>query len=73
VATVPAGENEFVFSGSDGVPGWPYYVLASTNLALPVSQWPVVATNTFDAAGNFNFTSFPWTNSPDRFFLLEMP
>ena len=73
VAAVPAGGTGLALSGSNGVPGWPYYVLASTNLALPVSQWPVAATNAFDADGNFNFTSSQWTNSPGRFFILQMP
>ena len=39
------------------LPGWPYCVLASTNLALPASQWLSVATNSFDANGNFDFTN----------------
>ena len=34
-----------------------YYVLASTNATLPFNQWTRIATNTFDASGNFSFTN----------------
>ncbi len=73
VMTALSGRNNLAFSGSNGVPGWTYQVLASTNLALPVSQWPVVATNTFDVGGDFNFTNLNWTNLPQQYFLLRVP
>jgi hypothetical protein len=73
VAVTPAGVNGLIFNGGNGAPGWPYYVLASTNLALPASQWLSVATNSFDANGNFNFTSSVDPNAPQQFYLLETP
>jgi autotransporter-associated beta strand protein len=48
--------GQVLLSGSGGNPGGTYYVLSSTNVALPSSQWTVVATNQFDAAGNFSFS-----------------
>jgi hypothetical protein len=72
VASAPAGGNNFTFSGGNGIPGWAYSVLASRNLALPVSQWPVVATNLFDADGNFSFTNGPGLNAPRQFYLLKL-
>jgi hypothetical protein len=47
-------------------------VLASTNLALPVANWPVVSTNAFDASGNFNFTNPPSPNAPQAFYILRL-
>ncbi len=41
-------------SGAGGSAGATYYVIGSTNLALPLSQWTVLSTNTFDGSGNFN-------------------
>ena len=64
-----SGSN-LVFSGSNGIPFRQYYVLASTNLALPLANWPVVSTNAFDAGGNFNFTSSP--NAPQTFYILRL-
>ena len=46
--------TNFVISGSGGIPGGNYYVLAATNLATPV--WMAIGTNAFDASGNFSIT-----------------
>jgi hypothetical protein len=64
--------NSFVLSGTDGVPGWPYYVLASTNIALAINQWQRTATNVFDSAGNFQFTNNLDPNAPQQFFRLQL-
>jgi hypothetical protein len=64
--------GNLVFSGTSGVPGWTYYVLASTNMASPLSQWQRIATNPFDGNGNFNFTNPPDPNAPQTFFLLKL-
>lgn len=48
--------NNFSCNGFAGTPGWTYYVIGSTNLALPMTNWTVIATNTFDSQGNFSFT-----------------
>ena len=66
-----AGTN-LVFSGSNGVINWPYYVLASTNLALPLNQWARVATNVFDGAGGFVFTNSATTGQSRRFYRLQL-
>jgi hypothetical protein len=61
-----------VFRGSNGVPGWPYYLLASSNLALPASDWARVATNTFDINGSFLFTNGAGPGA-GQFYLLQLP
>lgn len=61
-----------IFCGSNGLPKGNYYVLASTNLALPLNQWKAVATNPFDAGGNFSFTNPASTNALQLFYLLEL-
>jgi autotransporter-associated beta strand protein len=55
--------------GSGGIPYWKYYVLAATNLAAP--QWVPVATNQFDASGNFIVTNLPTTGVPG-FYKLQL-
>jgi hypothetical protein len=64
-------ENNLVFSGANGPANGTYYVLTTTNLALPASQWTILSTNTFDAAGGFSFTN-PVTSS-QQYFLLRVP
>jgi uncharacterized delta-60 repeat protein len=60
-------------TGTSRTPGRSYYVLASTNLTLPVSQWTPVATNVFDGSGNFGFTNTVSQSAPHRYFLLQLP
>ena len=62
--------GNFIFAGSNGIPNWPYVVLASTNVALPLTNWTPVWSNTFDANGYFNFTNPE--NSGGQFYLLEL-
>jgi len=38
-ATISSG-GSLTFAGGGGTPNWTYYVLATTNLALPKAQWP---------------------------------
>jgi polygalacturonase len=62
-----------VMSGSGGTTNGTYYVLTSTNVALPVSQWTPVATNVFDGSGNFIFTNAINSNASQAFYLLDLP
>jgi hypothetical protein len=70
-AVVKSMGTNLVFSGTSGVANWPYFVLTSTNLALPAGKWSCIATNAFDGAGNFVFTNGVNTGSPFRFFCLQ--
>lgn len=58
---------------TNGTAGGTYYVLASTNLMMPWTSWPVVATNSFDTNGCARFTNGLNPNSPRCFFRLELP
>jgi hypothetical protein len=62
-----------VISGSGGTPNGIYYVLTSTNVAAPATQWTCVATNEFDGTSRFVFTNTPHTNAPLNFYLLRLP
>jgi autotransporter-associated beta strand protein len=59
-------------SGSGGVAGGTYYTLMTTDLALPVTSWTAIATNQFDASGNFTFTDATDID-PQRFYLISIP
>jgi uncharacterized repeat protein (TIGR03806 family) len=66
-----SGTN-LVLSGTNGWPGQLYYLLASTNIALPRSQWIPIATNPFDPSGNFIFTNPANPSTPALFYLLQL-
>ena len=59
-----------MFNGTGGTPGWYYYVLTSTNLAA--GMWTPVATNQFDAGGNFAVTNAINPDRPQTFYRLQL-
>jgi autotransporter-associated beta strand protein len=68
--------NNLIFSGTGGqlaVAGAPYYVLSSTNVALPLAAWTPVATNFLDSNRNFMFTNSWSPGSPATFYRLQLP
>ena len=67
-----SGAN-LVFTSSGGPAGGTNYLVATTNLVIPASQWPRVATNKFDLAGNNLFTNALPTGLPQRFYRLSLP
>jgi polygalacturonase len=71
--SISATGNGLVMSGTGGTINGTYYVLTSTNIALPTSQWAPVATNLFDGSGNFVFTNAINANSPQTFYRLQVP
>lgn len=45
-----------------------FYTLASTNLALPVTNWTLMATNQFGPGGGFSFTNAVDSGKAQEFF-----
>ena len=73
IGSVGLAGGQLVLSGTGGVTNGSYYVLISTNLAAPLTNWTRLVTNQFDGGGNFNLTNAMNTNSPQSFYLLQMP
>jgi len=64
--------NNATFTGSNGIPDRSFYLLVSTNLALPLNQWQRVGTNAFDDNGNFSFTNAVDPAMSSQFYLLQL-
>jgi hypothetical protein len=62
-----------VLSGHGGTPGWDYSVLVSTNAALPLALWTPIATNQFDTAGLFRFSTPIPSGPAQQFFRVLTP
>jgi autotransporter-associated beta strand protein len=60
-------------SGTGGVTNGTYYILSSTNCDLPAGQWTRIATNYFDANGNFSFTNSISLSVSATYYLLQLP
>jgi hypothetical protein len=73
INAVSASAGNLVFSGTNGTVGGTYYILTTTNITLPLSDWTVLSTNTFGAGGVFS-ASIPIGASADgHFYSLEVP
>lgn len=73
IASVTAASGNIILQGAGGPPNGTYYVLTSTNVALPVINWAALATNQFSASGTFSFTNAINPADPRRFYLLRVP
>ena len=71
--SIALANDSVILSGSGGPAGKPYYVLTSTNLALPMAGWTRLLTNYFDLGGNFNVTNPVDPGSAQSYFLLQLP
>jgi fibronectin type 3 domain-containing protein len=65
--------TNFSLSGAGGTANATYYVLGTTNLLTPSSNWTRLLTNQFDSSGNFNFTNALDPNSPQNYYRVEIP
>jgi len=65
--------GKLVLIGADGVPGYTYTILASSNLNLPLGEWAPVHTGRFDGTGQFVFTN-PISREADAiFYCFQVP
>lgn len=65
--------NDLVMSGSNGPANGNYIVLSATNVTFPIAGWTSIATNQFDAGGNFVLTNAINFGEPGRFYRLQVP
>ena len=65
--------GNLVLSGTGGSNHATYHLLASSALAAPSANWPAVATNNFDASGNFVLTNPIQPGAGEKFFRLKIP
>jgi len=65
--------SSLISSGAGGVAGATFYVLASTNVAVPMTDWLPVATGTFGVGGSFTATNTVDPAKTAQFFRLQTP
>ena len=73
ITTAAMVSTNFIFTGAGGLATSNYFVLTSTNISLPLSNWACLATNHFDLLGNFQMTSSVATGIPNQFYLIQVP
>jgi autotransporter-associated beta strand protein len=70
ITSFTASGGTSTIAGTGGLPNGSYYVLSSTNVALPLAQWTRLATNSFLGDGAFSYTDAAATNAT-RFYLVQ--
>jgi hypothetical protein len=67
---LPGGAFQISFTNLSGLG---FTVLATTNLALPLSNWTVLGAPTEAPPGQYQFTDAQATNNPQRFYRVRSP
>ena len=60
-------------TGAGGDPFTPFFTLGTTNLLLPPAAWDRLATNLFDASGDFSITNAVQPGADGYFYGIELP
>ena len=69
-----AGNSKIALAGTSGsLSGATFYTLSSTNLASPLTNWTVVATNQFGPGGGFSSTNPFNAAQSQQYFILSLP
>lgn len=71
IAGTSVRNGQFILNGTNGVPGGTYYIFASSNLQLLMTNWTVIATDKFDSQGRFSFTNPITSSSAQEFYYLS--
>ncbi|HLP75917.1 MAG TPA: LamG-like jellyroll fold domain-containing protein [Candidatus Paceibacterota bacterium] len=61
-----------VFTGTNGPPNGTFFVLTTTNLTLPRSDWMRISTSAFDSDGNFAFTNSVTGRDSQGYYILQL-
>jgi hypothetical protein len=72
LALLPTATN-LIFLGRGGPAGGTNYLVATTNLVLPMAAWPRVGTNTFDLTGTFAVTNALPRDVSRLFYRVGLP
>lgn len=73
INTVLLSDGNLILSGDGGTEGGTYYVLSSTNVAVPANEWLSIATNVFGPGGTFSVTNAISPAVPEMFLRLLIP
>jgi hypothetical protein len=72
ITNVSLWSGNLVLSGTGGSNSAAYHLLTSVALATPSTNWSAIATNTFDANGNFVLTNPVLPVMGEQFFRLRL-
>jgi autotransporter-associated beta strand protein len=71
ITSVTNSAGNIIIGGINGSPSGTYYVLSSTNVAVPFTNWIPLSTNMFNPDGSFNATNPIVPGVPRDFYILQ--
>ncbi len=66
------GSGGLSLSATNGTPDGSWALLQSTNVALPLNQWPTNTTGTFDGSGNLSTNILNAATNTQNFYILKV-
>lgn len=73
ITTLTQSGNTLAISGVNGFANGPFHVLASTNVADPLSTWTSIGSGVFGPSGSFSFSTAIDPAKPQQFFVVQVP
>ncbi len=67
-----SGTGGLTLSATSGTPDGSWVLLQSTNVALPLNQWPTNTTGTFDGSGNLSTNLLNTATNTQNFYILKV-
>jgi alpha-galactosidase len=71
INSVAVSAGNLIFSGTNGTASGTFYVLTTTNVAAPLTNWVTLSTNSFNANGTFSVTNAIAPGTPQRFYCIR--
>jgi autotransporter-associated beta strand protein len=71
LTSVSVSSGDLIFGGTNGTPGDTYYVLTTTNLLTPLTNWTVLTTNAINSNGSFSATNAISTGTTQQYYRIE--
>ena len=72
ISGISLSGGNVILSGTNNGGSGTYHILTSTNASLPLSNWTVLTSGSFNGSGNFSSTNAVGTN-PQQFYILQVP
>ena len=73
IFSIAKAGDSVVIRGTNGTPGTSCYVLTSSDLGKPLTNWTRLATNIFDGRGSLSFTDLPAQTTAHQLYRLQLP
>ena len=72
IGSITVSGGNIIIKGQNNGVGSTYHILTATNISVPLSNWSVLTSGSFDGSGNFSVTNALGTSS-HQYYILQVP